>query len=89
LVVADSKPSLRRFAQEEATEASYSVKNIDYSNTPFKVEYAVVKLLNRELDLGRSIQVFTNSLSLRKDFNIYDLFDSLDNFKYNFIAKEK
>ena len=80
------KPSLKRFAQEEAI---YGNKSYDYTNLPFKIEYAFVKLLSKELDLGRWLQLEFSSLSLRKDFNIFELYNTLDNFKYNFIAKEK
>lgn len=74
-----------KFAQEEAV---FGNKKLDYA-VPFKVEYSLVKLLNRELELGKSLQEYINLLSLRSDFNAFKLFNMLDNFKYNFIAKEK
>ena len=84
LVVTETKPSLRRFAQEEAVLGNRGIVSI-----PFKTEYAFMKLLNRELELGRALNTHLNAVKLRSDFNVLELFNVLDNFRFNFIAKEK
>ena len=83
--VTDTKPSLRRLAQERAI---YGTKRVDYK-LPYDVEYSLAKLLDRELDLVRNIQKILLDLSYRYDFNSFDLFNILDNYNMNFISAEK
>lgn len=85
MVVTDLKPSLRRFAIEKS---SYYYKRSELI-LPYDVEYSLAKLLDRELEMGRNIQLNLSALSYRYDYNHYDLFDVLDNYKFSYITHEK
>jgi len=85
LIVTDLKPSIRRFAQEKER---FAPKRVDLL-LPYDVEYSLAKLLDRELELGRNIQLILSELSYRYDFNALDLFGCLDNYKLGFLTAEK
>ena len=68
LVLSDNNYSLRKNARERV--GSF------YGNSllPFSVEYGMVKLLQRELELIRSTWTIIAELKSRNDFNVHDLF---------------
>jgi len=84
-VLTDSQPSLRKLSLDRAL---FGPKKVEYF-LPYDVEYSIVKLLERELDLGKNLQIFLKDLSYRYDFNSYDLFKVLDNFGFGFLTSEK
>ena len=49
---------------------------------PFDVEYSISKLFERELDLVRSLELALNDVRARYDFNVYDLYSSIQSYSY-------
>ena len=47
------------------------------SKLSFHVEYSLMKLLEKEIELGRDLLVILNDLQMRNDFNLHDAFHSL------------
>ena len=43
----------------------------------FHVEYSLMKLLEKEIELGRGLLAMLNELQMRSDFNLHDAFHSL------------
>ena len=84
-IVTENKPSLRRLAQERSI---YGPKRSDLT-LPYDLEYSLVKLFDREIELVKNIQFNLSELSLRYDFNAFDLFNTLDNYNFNFLNAEK
>ena len=68
LVLSDNNFSLRKNARERVGSC--------YGNSvlPFSVEYGMVKLLQKELELIRSTWTIIAELKSRNDFNVHDLF---------------
>ena len=43
----------------------------------FHVEYSLMKLLEKEIELGRGLLTMLNELQMRSDFNLHDVFHSM------------
>jgi len=68
IVLSNNNYELRKSARENICS------NNDISNLPFNIEYSLIKLLQKELDLIRSTRMLIEKLKSRKDFNVHDLF---------------
>ena len=68
IVLSNNNYELRKSARENIC------LNNDISNLPFNIEYSLIKLLQKELDLIRTTRVLIEKLKSRKDFNVHDLF---------------
>jgi len=84
LLVSENNPSIRRVALEKAVYGSRRDSAPHYD-----VEYSLSKLLDRELDLVRNIQLVVSDLSFRYDYTINNLFDTLDNYNLGYLTAEK
>jgi len=68
LVLSDNNYALRKSTRERV--GSCYGKSI----LPFNVEYSMVKLLQRELELIRTTWIIIDELKSKNDFNLHDLF---------------
>ena len=68
LILSDNNYALRKSTRERV--GSCYGKSV----LPFNVEYSMVKLLQRELDLIRTTLTLIAELKSRNDFNVHDLF---------------
>lgn len=84
-VLTDTKPSLRKLASDRAI---FGPKHMVYS-LPYDIEFSLVKLFERELELTKNLQIFLRDLSYRYDFNSFDLFKVLDSYGFGYITSEK
>ena len=71
LVLSDNNYALRKNTRERVGSC------FGKSVLPFNVEYSMVKLLQRELELIRTTWTIIAELKSRADFNIHDLFNLL------------
>ena len=55
---------------------------------PYDVDYSLARLLERELDFVRSMSNIVRDVNLRYDFNINDIFRTLDCYNFNYITIE-
>lgn len=75
LVLSDFNYSLKRIARERA--------GYPYRHTvPYDVEYSLSKVFERELDVVRSTESILNDIKARYDFNVYDLYASIQTYSY-------
>jgi hypothetical protein len=54
-----------------------------------EVEYSLSKLLSKELELVKDVEIILSDLKTRYDFNISAIFNLLDQNGLNDITKEK
>jgi hypothetical protein len=80
LVLSDSNYKLRRIARDRVGLSTRL-------NLSYDVEYSLSKLLERELDLVRNLDLGLSDLKKRYDFNVYDLYSSFE--VYSTLVKEK
>lgn len=76
LVLSDNNYTLRRIARERL---SYSHSRVIL---PYDVEYSMTKIFERELDLVRNVEIILNDVKSRYDFNVYDLYSSIQTLSY-------
>ena len=74
IVLSNNNFELRKKAREKI--GSYCEEN----NLPFNVEYSLVKLFMKELDLIRTTRILIEKLKKRNDFNVHDLFHYLKGY---------
>jgi len=74
LVISENKFSLKRHARENLSSLNTRL------TLPFDVEYSLSKVFERELDLVRNLQITLNDLRSRRDFNVYELFSSVQSY---------
>ena len=75
LVLSDNNYTIRKSARERVgTRYGKSV-------LPFNVEYSVVKLLKRELDLIRTTWRIIDELKSKNDFNIHELYHHMKGYE--------
>jgi len=82
-LVTDSDFTLRRLADEKS---SYYPSSSPYLG--FDVEYSLVKLFEREIELVRNLVALLKDLNLRYDHNVTQLFTSLDEYSLNYITSD-
>ena len=73
LILSDADYSLKKTAERLA----FTMRTVN-----FEVEYSISKLLERELDLVRSLDLALSDVRARYDFNVYDLYSSIQSFSY-------
>jgi hypothetical protein len=80
-VVSESNYTLRRISRDRI---GYRYNRL---LVPYNVEYSFLKLLESELDLVRSVEILINDVRERYDFNVYDLYSSIQ--AYSYLTNEK
>ncbi len=73
LILSDADYSLKKTAERLAC----TMRTVN-----FDIEYSISKLLERELDLVRSLDLALSDVRARYDFNVYDLYSSIQSFSY-------
>ena len=68
MILSENNYSLRRLARERICSTFPKI------NLPFNVEYSIVKLLEKELNLIRQISCLINVLKQKLDFNVHEVF---------------
>ena len=85
----DGKLSYSEFLNLVVNEKNFTLKrhgreNVSHVKTrltlPFDVEYSLAKVFERELDLIRNLQIVLSDLKLRRDFNVYELYSSVQSY---------
>ena len=74
IVLSNNNFELRKKAREKIGS------NCEENNLPFNVEYSLVKLFMKELDLIRTTRILIEKLKKRNDFNVHDLFHYLKGY---------
>lgn len=54
----------------------------------YDVEYSLSKLLERELNLARAVEIVVGEIKARYDFNILNLYTAVQGYK-NYISPQK
>jgi hypothetical protein len=73
LILSDADYSLKK----KAEQLLFTMRTVN-----FDVEYSISKLLERELDLIRSLDLALSEVRARYDFNVYDLYSSIQSYSY-------
>lgn len=81
LIISESNYAMRKIARERSGyKKSYAL--------PYDVEFGLVRLLERELDLARAVELLVADLKARYDFNILDIFSLIQGYA-NHISIER
>ena len=81
MVLSEVNYTLRRISRERV---GYQYNRL---TLPYDVEYSQSKLFERELDLVRNLELVLNDVKARYDFNVYELFSSIQS--YSNLTSEK
>ena len=74
IILSDSNFTLRKRTREKIGS------NYGKNNLPFKVEYTLVNLFNRELELIRSCWAIIKKIKSRTDFNLQEIYHCMKGF---------
>ena len=74
IILSDSNFTLRKRTREKIGS------NYGKNNLPFKVEYTLVNLFNRELELIRSCWAIIKKIKSRADFNLQEIYHCMKGF---------
>lgn len=81
MVLSESNYSLRRLARDRlGYRTGYTL--------PYDVELSLTRLLERELDLARSVDLLVGDIKARYDFNILDIYSLIQGYG-NYISSER
>jgi hypothetical protein len=81
MILSDSNYSIRRLARDR----------IGYRTgftLPYDVELGLTKILERELELARAVEMLVADIKARYDFNILDIYTLIQGYG-NFISTER
>ena len=81
MILSDSNYSIRRLARDRI---GYRLGNI----LAYDVEYHLSKLLERELELTRSVEMLVADVRARYDFNVLDIYSLIQGYG-NYISLER
>jgi hypothetical protein len=83
LIISGDDHYLRRIAKARLgyTYNSYML--------PYDVEYSVCKVLEKELELIRGLEIILSDVKARFDFKAADVFNSLDCYGLNYLNSDK
>jgi len=81
MILSDSNYSLRRLSRDRIGYSSSSILSYD-------VEYSLTRLFERELELARAVEMLTNEIKARYDYNVLDIYTLIQGYG-NFISAEK
>lgn len=73
MVLPKTSPALRQLATQRE---SYYVSR--YETLPYEVEWALTRVIDKEINYNRKIELLKEDLSLRYDFNLLDAFRLID-----------
>jgi hypothetical protein len=83
LIIPESNSYLRTSARDRLGRSYLS------SSLSYDVEYSLAKVLEKEVELVKNVDFTLTDLRSRYDFNIADIFATLDNFNLNYLSVEK
>ena len=81
MILSDSNYSIRRLARDRIGYRSGNILSYD-------VEYSLTRLLERELELARAVEILVGDVRARYDFNVLDIYTLIQGYG-NFISSEK
>lgn len=81
MILSDSNYSIRRLARDRI---GYRLGNI----LAYDVEYHLSRLLERELELARSVELLVADVRARYDYNVLDIYSLIQGYG-NFISSER
>ena len=81
MILSDSNYSIRRLARDRIGYRSGNVLTYD-------VEYALTRLMERELELARAVEMLVADARARYDFNCLDLYSLIQGYG-NYISSER
>lgn len=76
---------MRRTARNNIGYSSYR----DVTVLPYDVEYSISKVFEKELELVRNVSTLLDDLKARYDFNVLDLFGSVQTYGLDTISTEE
>jgi len=83
LVLPNTSPSLRKIA---TSRAAYYIDKFD--TLPYEAEWALARVLNKEIDFFRKIELLKNDLTTRYDWNTHDAFRIIDIDRLGYITHD-
>lgn len=78
-------------SESDYTQRKIARERIGYKKTyalSYDVEYSLVKLLERELDLARAVDLLITDLKARYDYNVLDIYSLIQGYG-SYITLEK
>ena len=84
LLVTETDYTLRRISEEKPFSYVSKVPNFSY-----EIEYSLVKLFERELEIVKNLNYMIKDLSVRYDYNAYKLFSQMDEYNLSYLTAEK
>lgn len=82
MIISESNYSERKIARDRI---SYNKSKYGLS---YDVEFSLVKLLEKEIDLARAIGLLINDIKSRFDYNILDVYSAVQGYG-DYITNEK
>jgi len=73
LILSEYNYTLRRISRERIGISSRQGYHV-----PYDVEYSLCKLFEKEIDLVRNLELILEDVKSRYDFNVDDLFSSME-----------
>ena len=83
-IVTDTDQTLRNLALDRS---SYFPNRSPF--LAYDVEYFLVRLIEKEVELVRTLNSLLSELVLRYDYNPLSMFSALDEFSLNYLTVEK
>ena len=84
LILIDTDYTLRRISEEKPFNYTSKVPYFSY-----EIEYSLVKLFERELEIVKNLNYLIKDLSIRYDYNTYKLFSQMDEYNLSYLTAEK
>ena len=81
MIISDVDYSLRRLARDRVGYRTRDTLSYD-------VEYSLVKLIEKELELARSVELLVSEIKARYDFNALDIYSLIQGYG-NFISSDR
>lgn len=83
IIISEREPSMKKVAESRANNTFRQVQPLSQDH-----EYALVKLLEQEIELARKVDSICKDISLKNENSFYDIYCSFDIQKLNYITHE-
>lgn len=83
LVLPNTSPSLRKLV---TSRPSYYVSR--FESLPYETEWALARVLNKEIDFFRKTELLKDDLISRYDWNTHDAFRIIDVDRFGYIGHD-
>ena len=85
MILTGNDETMRKLAKEKNPLVYYNQGDV----LSFEIEYSLCKIFEKEIELVKNLNKLQRDISIRTDFNLYEMFSNIDEYGTKYLSIEK